>query len=96
MCIFWIKNILICVKFKNKIKFKKNILTWILAGILKIVLDWLYNVWFISLLYKLYYFLKEKEMANPLQNSCLGNPVDRRVLSTTVCEVAKSGTQHGE
>ena len=30
---------------------------------------------------------------NPLQHSCLGNPMDRRVWRATVCEVTKSQTQ---
>ena len=32
-------------------------------------------------------------MANPLQNSCLGNPMDRGTWRATVCGVTKSQTQ---
>ena len=35
----------------------------------------------------------EKEMATPLQCSCLGNPMDRRAWKATVYEVTKSLTQ---
>ena len=35
----------------------------------------------------------EKEMENPLQYSCLGNPMDRGAWQATVHEVAKSQTQ---
>jgi len=31
--------------------------------------------------------------SNPLQYSCLGNPVDRGPRQATVCEIAKSQTQ---
>ena len=35
----------------------------------------------------------EKEMANPLQYSCLENPMDRGAWQATVHEVAKSWTR---
>ena len=31
--------------------------------------------------------------SNPLQHSCLGNPVDRGARQATVCETTKSQTQ---
>ena len=35
----------------------------------------------------------EKEMANPLHHSCLGNPMDRGAWRAIVHEVAKSWTR---